>query len=75
MHSTRAPEDAWLRWRDENFRQSLKQWYDFVVFWMDTYEPTSRLIVTYEGLVDPEWGAEAATNIAAFLAQNQNVHP
>jgi len=74
-HSTRAPEDEWIRWRDGNFEQILNQWYEFIVFWMDQYEPKDRLITAYEELVNPEYGAQAASNIAAFIAQNQNVHP
>mmetsp|Transcript_20347 Transcript_20347/g.26812 ORF Transcript_20347/g.26812 Transcript_20347/m.26812 type:complete len:363 (-) Transcript_20347:262-1350(-) len=72
-HSTRAPIQAWISWRDANFDKEIENWRRFVEYWMDNYSPINRLVVSYEKITDDIMGAVEATRIAEFLSRSKGV--
>mmetsp|Transcript_21721 Transcript_21721/g.32245 ORF Transcript_21721/g.32245 Transcript_21721/m.32245 type:complete len:199 (+) Transcript_21721:112-708(+) len=72
-HSTRAPLEAWISWRDANFDKEIENWRRFVEYWMDNYSPINRLVVSYEKITDDIMGAVEATRIAEFLSRSKGV--
>lgn len=82
-HTTKAPEEAWIKWRDEHFDKELMAWKKHLVFWVKDFESSSgntsvesdsnRLIISYERLVDSKTGPVESTRIANFLARTEGV--
>jgi len=72
-HSTRAPLEAWIRWRNDSFDRQLQVWRRHTEYWMDHYSKVNRLVVAYENLTDDEMGPIEATRIAEFLSRSDGV--
>lgn len=72
-HSTRAPLEAWVQWRNDNFDRQLQVWRRHTEYWMDHYSKTNRLVVAYENLTDDEMGPVETTRIAEFLSRSDGV--
>ena len=72
-HSTRAPLEAWIQWRNDNFDRQLQVWRRHTEYWMDHYSKTNRLVVAYENLTDDEMGPVETTRIAEFLSRSDGV--
>lgn len=72
-HTTRAPEDSWLKWRDEHFEEELTSWKNHLQFWMTEHETKDRLVVSYERLVNRKIGPVESTRIANFLGRTEGV--
>jgi len=72
-HSTRAPLDEWIKWRNANFDRQLEVWRRHAEYWMDNYREPNRIIVQYEKLVDDDLGPEVAQQIARFLDRSNGV--
>ncbi len=63
-HSTRAPVEAWIEWRDAHFLKELVAWQNHILYWMKKYTDENILVVSYEHLVR---GPESIGDIADFL--------
>ena len=63
-HSTRAPVEAWIEWRDAHFLKELVAWQNHILYWMKKYTDDNILVVSYENLVK---GSESIVDIAEFL--------
>jgi hypothetical protein len=72
-HTTRAPEDAWIKWRDEHFDEEIITWKKHLQYWMTEYETKDRLVISYERLVDPKTGPVESTRISNFLGRTEGV--
>lgn len=67
--STKETQDAWIKWRDNNFSDQLLLYRNFVSFWMLKYlgKDDKRIYFAYEDLMDEERGAQEAIRLAGFL--------
>uniref|UniRef100_A0A7S4V3C2 Sulfotransferase domain-containing protein n=1 Tax=Ditylum brightwellii TaxID=49249 RepID=A0A7S4V3C2_9STRA len=73
-HSTRAPIEAWIKWRDTYLQQELEAWRNFVDYWMQKYTPVNRLLASFEKLTDDVMGPAETTRVAEFLSRSEGVH-
>lgn len=75
-HSTRAPINKWVKYRDDHFEEQLQLWIDHVKFWMEHHQYEHRLIITYEDIIGPETGPDTALRLGDFLVgSSQLAHP
>ncbi|KAL7529069.1 hypothetical protein ACHAXR_002776 [Thalassiosira sp. AJA248-18] len=80
-HSTRGPNEDWVKYRDnKNYGLSVQilEYERFVEHWMEKFpeeERRDRLMVSYEDLTDNHLGPLVATRIADFLAETDGVNP
>ena len=76
-HSTRAPLDDWIQWRDDNFFEQMEEWARHTEYWLDAYPngglEGDRLVVTYEGITDDLFGPTHAHALARFLDKSEGV--
>lgn len=72
-HSTRAPIEEWIKWRDANFDEQLVIWRKHTEYWMDHFAPVNRLVMSYERMTGDETGPLEATRMAEFLSRNGGV--
>jgi hypothetical protein len=72
-HSTKAPLEEWIRWRNDNFDRQIQVWRRHAEYWMDTYETQNRMVLCYESLIDDDLGAAEAMKIAEFLNRSDGV--
>jgi hypothetical protein len=75
-HSTHAPLDAWIGWRDSNFDFQLMSWVNHTRYWLDLYpDQDDRYISSYESLTskDEKSGKKSALQLARFLKQTPGV--
>ncbi len=72
-HTTRAPEDAWVKWRDEHFDDEIVSWKKHLLYWMTEYEAKNRLIISYERLIDHKTGPVESVRIANFLGRTEGI--
>jgi hypothetical protein len=71
-HSTRAPTEEWIKWRDNNFEKELAAWETHLRYWVDKFgvkensstDDNNLLIITYEDIVT---GPEEIREISEFL--------
>jgi len=78
-HSTRAPVEEWVMWRNKEFSKQLAWWKDTIVHWVERFPADRRLILTYEGVTGkaPPTSkllegsrVESARNLANFLSKS-----
>ena len=76
-HSTRAPVNEWIRWRDKSLMKELGEWRDHAEYYLSRYPIDKRLFLTYESLTDDdeEVGGGAAGDLTKFLGQGPGVDP
>ncbi len=74
-HSTRAPLDYWVRWRENFFDESLEGWATHLQYWMDGFPSENRVVVSYESLVHPKTGPNDLYRIHMFLKFGSAIHP
>jgi len=72
-HVQYPPLDKWIEWRNNYFDRNLQVWRRHTEYWMDHYKKTDRLVITYEKLVDEEYGADEALRMAEFLDRSEGV--
>eukprot|EP00563_Minutocellus_polymorphus_P003453 CAMPEP_0181041534 /NCGR_PEP_ID=MMETSP1070-20121207/11652_1 /TAXON_ID=265543 /ORGANISM="Minutocellus polymorphus, Strain NH13" /LENGTH=376 /DNA_ID=CAMNT_0023119655 /DNA_START=97 /DNA_END=1223 /DNA_ORIENTATION=+ len=76
-HSTRAPLDDWIQWRDASFHEQMEEWKSHIEYWLDAYPngglEGDRLVVTYEGITDDIYGPTHAHALARFLDKSEGV--
>mmetsp|Transcript_11785 Transcript_11785/g.17897 ORF Transcript_11785/g.17897 Transcript_11785/m.17897 type:complete len:329 (+) Transcript_11785:251-1237(+) len=72
-HSTKAPLEEWIKWRNGNFDRQLQVWRRHAEYWMDTYDKLHRIVIKYENLIDDENGPSEAAKIAEFLNRSDGV--
>jgi len=72
-HTTKAPVDAWIKWRDEHFDEEIVSWKDHLVYWTVGYVQDDKLIVSYERLVDNKMGPIETIRIANFLGRSDGI--
>jgi len=67
--STKETQDAWIKWRDNQFSDQLLLYRNFVSFWMLKYlgKDDKRIYFAYEDLMEEEMGAHEAIRLAGFL--------
>ena len=74
-HSTRAPLDYWVRWRENFFDESLEGWATHLQYWMDGFTSENRVVISYESLVHPKTGPNDLYRIHMFLKFGSAIHP
>lgn len=78
-HSTRGPNEDWIKYRDdkeEGLEFRLGHYERFVEYWMERYpERRDLLMVSYEDLTDTNLGPLVTMRIAEFLAETDGVEP
>ena len=81
-HSTRGPNEDWVKYRDSALSDQIASYEGFVSYWMDRSYDKKRgrridsfLLVTYEELIDGNAGPIAAGRIAEFLGRTEGVDP
>lgn len=72
-HTTRAPESAWIKWRDEHFDQEIVTWKKHLQYWMSEFKSKDRLVISYERLVNHKTGPIESSRIANFLGRNEGI--
>ena len=74
-HSTRAPLEEWIKFRDISLVSQLQHYQQHMDFWMNKYEENREklLVVTYEDLTDDVKGPETTARIAQFLGNAEGV--
>lgn len=66
-HSMQPPKDAWEKWRDVHFIHELDSWIDHFMFWITSFKPANRMVVSYEALYHVENGPKQALRLAFFI--------
>jgi len=72
-HSTRAPVEVWIEWRDEHFEEHLATWLHVVKFWMEHHTYEHRIIITYENLVQRETGPTELYRLGKFVMRGDEL--
>lgn len=74
-HSTRAPIEDWVGWRDRNFEEQMIAWAQHADFWLSRYsdDPEKILVLGFEGLTDDRGGPASALGLAAFLDRSNGI--
>jgi len=72
-HSTRAPLETWIEWRDANFDEQLTAWISLVKFWMGHHSNEQRLITTYEKLIEKETGPKEIYRLGHFVMRGDGL--
>lgn len=74
-HSTRAPIEDWVAWRDRNFEEQMIAWAQHADFWLSRYsdDPEKILVLGFEGLTDDRGGPASALGLAAFLDRSNGI--
>mmetsp|Transcript_26215 Transcript_26215/g.75709 ORF Transcript_26215/g.75709 Transcript_26215/m.75709 type:complete len:470 (-) Transcript_26215:1398-2807(-) len=74
-HSTRAPMEDWIKWRDSNFDEQMVVWAQHADYWLSRYsdDPEKILVLGFEGLTDDRGGPASALGLAAFLDRSAGV--
>ena len=70
-HSTRAPIDAWIKWRNAFFEQELQAWVDHQKYWLESYAPEAFHLISMEHLTSPERGPHTLYKLGQFLANGE----
>jgi hypothetical protein len=70
-HSTRAPIEVWIRWRNNFFEQELLAWVDHQKYWLDNYPPDAFHLISMEQLTSPDRGPHALYKLGQFLANGE----
>jgi hypothetical protein len=73
-HSTKAPLEEWVKWRNANLDRQIQVWRRHTEYWMDTYDKSNRLVTSYEGMTSDDLGAVEAMKIAEFLNRSEGVN-
>jgi len=66
-HSTRAPTEAWIEWRNKRFDLELGKWKAHLVYWMDRHPAASRTIITFERMTNTDTGVEEFAKLGRGL--------
>ena len=75
-HSTRAPLEEWMRWRDANFAEEVQAYERHITYWMEQYPTTNDLLVlSYEEMTADESGPLSTNALADFLREADGVEP
>ena len=77
-HSTRGPNRDWRKYRDDpnkGLAAQLVNYEKFVEYWMEKYDRSQLLLVSYEDMTDGMMGPLAAGRIAHFLGEVEGVNP
>jgi len=72
-HSTRAPVEVWIEWRDQQFEEHLATWLHVVKFWMEHHTYEHRLIITYENMIHDETGPTELFRLAKFVMRGDEL--
>ncbi len=72
-HSTKAPLEEWIKWRNNNFDRQVQVWRRHTEYWMEAYDKLHRMVISYEKLIDDELGPAEAMKIAEFLNRSDGV--
>lgn len=74
-HTKHAPVEYWIKWRDENFVEEIKNWAKHLQYWANNYdhEDGKRIVISYEHLINEETGPEETSIIAQFLGEGEGV--
>jgi len=72
-HSTKAPLEEWIKWRNDNLDRQLQVWRRHAEYWMDGYDNVHRLVISYENMIDDNAGGKEAMKIAEFLNRSDGV--
>jgi len=77
VHSERAPVADWIEWRDRLAKQQITKFGDFVDYWMERFDKSSkdRIFISYEVLTDDNAGPDETIRINNFLGQMEGVNP
>jgi len=73
LHSTRAPVDAWILWRDSHFESELNIWKESIIYWMDSFSQEDRMVIFYENIVEDHTGPSDALKLSQFLGRTPGV--
>lgn len=73
-HSTRAPVEAWEKWRDGTFKEQLENWERLVRHYMDRFGPDDRIVVQFEKMSSKDQDVSLAEvrRIGTFLAEGDD---
>jgi len=66
-HSTRAPTEAWIEWRNERFASELEKWKAHLMYWMDRYPAAARTIITLERMINVDTGVNEFAKLGRGL--------
>lgn len=66
-HSTRAPVDVWLKWRDEFYFTELTAWVNHAQYWIDNYDVNKFFLLPFEHLTADGTGVATLTELSAFF--------
>lgn len=66
-HSSQAPEEYWISWRDEHFQKHLELWEELVHYWYDYYNADNLLFLPYEHITAASSGPLTTVELARFL--------
>ena len=66
-HSTRAPIEEWIAWRNERFDSELNNWKSHLNYWMDRYPAVARTVLTFERMVNVDTGVEEFAKLGRGL--------
>ena len=72
-HTTKAPVEVWIKWRDENLHEEIMKWRNHANYWMDEYHNDNRLVISFERLTSNKMGPIESTRISNFLSRQDHV--
>ena len=58
---------SWRSWRDNHFEQEINQWALFYKYWLENIPLESRILLSYEQILDEKNGPLETFRIAQFL--------
>jgi hypothetical protein len=71
-HSTRAPVQAWVDWRNKHFETEIGNWVNHTKWWIEHFPEKRLLLLPYEKLTSAQWGPETLQQVGHYLGR---VHP
>lgn len=75
QHQIQAPEEKWIRWRENNVRNQTEAWAHHFSYWMDRFNRSDALfIATYDDLVNETSGPRVLSDIVSFLDFPSDFH-
>jgi hypothetical protein len=70
-HSTRAPVEVWIKWRNLFYEQELQAWVDHQKYWLDNYPSDAFHLVSMEHLTSADKGPDTLAMLGRFLANGE----
>jgi hypothetical protein len=74
-HSTRAPVEVWVEWRNQFFQEEMTLWVDHIRWWMENFNKSGNTLklLVFEYLTSQTEGTKELTGLFDFFASTDPV--